>query len=188
MAECENYVRIDGSHSSLVMLQLMHFNPLTWFPQPIYEQSKITYMLREFGCRWITDDTDQPILLRRHLTYLDATFNTDSFPPLPFYRKLINLFPDIRITYEYFHWQHGIVGHGHITAANACKTLPTAYAFKSLGELASIRSTRLWCLPLAKPGQLPPAPWEHEFVDAKTLRIIIAFEIDSNEDDWIMAE
>lgn len=185
MAECENYVRIDGSHCSLMALQLLHFDPLTWFPQPIDEKSKLTYMLREFGCRWITDDADKLVLLHRHLTYLDATFNTDCLPPLPFYRKLVARFPDIRITYEYFHWQYGIVGHGHITAANAHRTLPIAYAFKSLGELASIRSTRLWRLPLAEPGQLPPAPWEHEFVDPTTLRVTVTFEPD-DEGDWIM--
>lgn len=138
------------------------------------------YMMQEFGCRYLNGDNDKPITLNYRLTYLEGRFNTDSVPPLPFYRLLISRFPEIRITYEYFHWKRSIVGHGYITYQNAEITLPVAYAFKTFGQLAAIRSTRLWQLNLAAPGQLPPAPWDYEIARAEDCLVHL------DDGDWIM--
>ena len=176
MSECENYVRIEAGHVTLLALQLMNFDPLAWFPLPPGER-KGEYMMREFGCRWLTDaNSDEPATLHRCANYLECIFNTDAVPPLPFYRMLLERFPDLRITYEYFHYRRGIVGHGHITRFNAARTLPVAYTFTGLGELAAIRSTRVWTLNLAKPGCLPPAPWEYAEAHAEDCRVHVEFE------------
>jgi hypothetical protein len=172
MSECANYVRIDGDNVTLLAMQFIHFDPLAWFPIPPGEQ-KTPYMMKEFGCRWLTAlESDEPATLQRYHTYLVCTFTTDAVPPLPFYRKMVERFPDIQLTYEYFHYRRGIVGHGHINRFNALRSLPIAYSFHNLGQLAAIRSTRLWDLNLARPGCLPPAPWEHAGAQAEDCRVI----------------
>ena len=181
MAECDNYIKIEGPLASLSVLSAVPFDPCTMFPN---EQtgSRSMYMMREFGCRWLTGDDDSSVTLTRRLTYLEGRFNTDSVPPLPFYRRLVTQFPEIRISYEYFHWKRGIVGRGHINSRNAEVTLPTAYTFKTFGQLAAIRSTRLWHLNLAAPGQLPPAPWEHEVARAEDCLV----RLEDDDGDWTM--
>ena len=179
MSECDNYVRIEAGDVTLLGLQLINFDPLAWFPLAPGEW-KTTYMMREFGCRWLTAvDSDGPATLKQRHAHLECVFHTDAVPPLPFYRKMVERFPDIRITYEYFHYRRGIVGHGRIHRFNAHRTLPIAYNFIGLGELAAIRSTRLWTLNLAKPGCLPPAPWEYEPVNAEDCRVYV-----EDDDGW----
>ena len=182
MSECDNHVRIEGNCVSLLALQLINFDPLAWFPVPDGSK-KSEYMMHEFGCRWLTSvDSDEPATLKQRHKHLECTFSTDAVPPLPFYRKLVERFPDIRLTYEYFHFSRGIVGHGHINRFNAQRTLPIAYSFTGLGELAAIRSTRLWTLNLAKPGCLPPAPWEYPPALAENCRVYV--EGLEEEDGW----
>lgn len=173
MAECDNYVRIEADQVTLLALQLMDFDPLAWFPVPPGAK-KSEYMMREFGCRWLTAaDTDEPATLRQRHAHLECNFSTDAVPPLPFYRKMVERFPDLRLTYEYFYFRRGIVGHGNITRFNMSRTLPIAYTFRGLGELAAIRSTRLWTLNLAKPGCLPPAPWDYPPARAEDCRVSV---------------
>lgn len=180
MAECSNYIKIEGPQAILSVLSAVTFDPYTFFPCEQVGLSRSMYMMQEFGCRWLTGDDDKPITLTRRLTYVEGYFNTDDVPPLPFYRLLIGRFPEIRISYEYFHFIRGIVGHGHINSRNTTYTLPLAYAFKTFGQLAAIRSTRFWHLDLAAPGQLPPAPWEHEPARAEDCLVRL------DDDDWTM--
>ncbi len=188
MAECSNYIKIDGPQAILNVLSAVPFDPCVMFPKPEEQVglSQSMYMMQEFGCRWLTGDDDRPIILTRRLTYIEGYFNTDKVPPLPFYRLLIGRFPEIRISYEYFHWKRGIVGHGHINSHNAEITLPTAYAFNTFGQLAAIRSTKLWRLNLAAPGQLPPAPWEYEPARANDCLISAPKEQEDDDGDWTM--
>lgn len=180
MSECDNYVCIEAGEITLLSLQLMNFDPLAWFPLPPGSK-KSEYMISEFGCRWLTSaDADEPATLKQRHRHLECTFSTDAVPPLPFYRKLVERFPDIRLTYEYFHWRRGIVGHGHINRFNMRATLPIAYSFSDLGQLAAIRSTRLWTLNLAKPGYLPPAPWEYPPARAEDCQVHVEFEVDES--------
>lgn len=164
--ECNNYIRIDGPIATLSVLQTMPLDPLLFFPNSGQSLTDDEYMIQEFGCKWLT----KPQMVRR-LIHLECTFDTDDGPPLRFYERLAAARPDIRITYEYFHFLRGIVGHG---------PRPVAYTFKTFGQLAAIRSTRLWRLDLAAPGELPPAPWEHEPARAEDCRV------HTEDDDWTM--
>ena len=138
MANCANYVRIDGGQVSLLALRSKNFNPHAWFGEDtILWPSKSFNLTRHNRVKLGAERTLTEFC---HGGYVDARFNTAA-PPIDFYRKLAARFPDTRITYEYF--GGGIVGHGCIDSVSA---KPSDYTFKSASELAAVKASRIWKL------------------------------------------
>lgn len=91
-------IRLYGSVTTYSVLLGRYFTPFLYFSQ---EEHSGGHNLREFGTTRITNPGGQAVVLTDHRDYLSATILSEGGIPLPFFRKLVDLYRDLRIEYKF---------------------------------------------------------------------------------------
>jgi hypothetical protein len=114
----ENYVRIEGPLLTLSVIRSKLFCPKVWFGLNPFEKT---------------------FALTRNGDFCSARFRSAEVP-VAFYKKLQELYSDIRITYEYLSPQ--VAAHGSVPGPE------TKHYYFSLQELIPLKSVYQWKLNL----------------------------------------
>jgi hypothetical protein len=149
---CENWVRLMGSVETIATLQSKPFMLYTWVPLPaiLPEEEFNLWMHANWGTRWIGPNIqfNEPVILKQHSdTILEAHFRSAWTPPIPFYKKLVEHFPELVIEYEYSEIHSGIVGHG----TTAPETREVHYTFDTQEEIDELKGLRCWHVSIWNP-------------------------------------
>jgi hypothetical protein len=149
---CENWVRLTGSAETIAKLQSKPFTLDTWVPLPMIvpEEEFTLWLHANWGARWIgvNIECNEPIQLKNQSeTILEAHFGSAWTPPIAFYRKLVERFPDLVIEYEYSEILSGIVGHG----TTAPGTKEAHYTFDTQEEIDELKGLRCWHVSIWNP-------------------------------------
>lgn len=91
-------IRAYGSATTYSILLGRYFTPFLYFSDKEY--STMQY-LQEFGTKRITNASGQAVVLTDHKDYLSAAILSEGGIPLPFFRKLVDLYRDLRIEYRF---------------------------------------------------------------------------------------
>lgn len=71
---------------------------------------------------------------------LTARFISAWAPPVPFYNRLVETFPQLFLEYEYAEWEMGFAGYG---IAGLDKN-PHHFVYNSKEEMDALKSSRIW--------------------------------------------
>lgn len=91
-------IRLYGSATTYSVLLGRYFTPFLYFSGE--EHSAVRY-LQEFGTTRITNTIGQAVALTDHRDHLSAIILSEGGIPLPFFRKLVDLYRDLRIEYKF---------------------------------------------------------------------------------------
>lgn len=92
------HITLYGSATTYSVLLGRYFSPFLYFSS---EEHSVVRYLRDFGTTRITNTSGQAVALTDHRDYLSATIYSEGGLPLPFFRKLVDLYRDLRIEYKF---------------------------------------------------------------------------------------
>ncbi len=142
---CENWVRLTGSAETIATLQSKPFMLTTWVPLPIsvpHDQLNL-WIRKNWGTQWIGADLEptKPVQLSQYSeTILEGHFRSAWTPPIPFYKALVERFPDLVVEYEYSEIHSGLVGHGSTSPGS----IQHHYTFDTPEEMEELKGLRCW--------------------------------------------
>jgi len=164
---CDNWVRISGDPHVLLMFESQPFDLEMAAPLPEEMRPEIVTVQKEsddhiieaptkrrvvdrsewiqehWGTRWIAplDDHYSQLRLSRDTEgALQAHFISAWSPPIPFYNRLAEKYPSIKIEYEYTEWGMEMCGYGVGSPGGK----PTHYNFGSPEEINELKALRHW--------------------------------------------
>lgn len=97
------YIALYGSQTTYSVLLGRYFTPFLYFPD-IHDTDKETaknLYIREFGTTRITNLTGQAVVLNERNGHLWTEIVSEAGIPLPFFRKLVGIYNDLRIEYKF---------------------------------------------------------------------------------------
>ncbi len=147
--ECHNYVRLEASPETLSIISQKPFDMDSYFtpPESMTDMDLHCWYKENYTCSWIgTFDRTQipPPKISDDGKYIELFFISPWAPPLKFYKKLVEVFPDLMIKYEYNEWGNMFCGHGIAIPDNTPE--PNHYSYRSEEELQSIVRGYTWTL------------------------------------------
>ncbi len=96
-----------------------------------------------WGTQWIGADLEptKPVQLSQYSeTILEGHFRSAWTPPIPFYKALVERFPDLVVEYEYSEIHSGLVGHG----STSPESKEVHYTFDTQEEIDEVKGLRCW--------------------------------------------
>ena len=100
-------IKLYGSDTTYSILLGRYFSPFLYFSEEtlrvLSEGNSAVKYVKEFGTKRITNAGGQAVVLTDNKDYLSATILSEGGIPLPFFRKLVDLYRDLRIEYKFIH-------------------------------------------------------------------------------------
>jgi hypothetical protein len=144
--DCCNYVKITipNNRTDLEDFFMNHpFVPDSYF-QPDPDDNLSSWCYENFGTdRFYEYDCLQ--LRQNPQGFLEAEFQTAWNPPVQFYRRLVEKYPEIEIYFEYNEYMMGFCGFGNFNRTTFTNhTTHTHLTWESPQELQTIQESRSW--------------------------------------------
>jgi hypothetical protein len=146
--DCFNYVKITIPNNRNDLVELFmnrQFVPDEYF-QPDPDDDITSWCYENFGTdRFYENDA---LNLRQHPTgHLEGEFQTAWNPPVQFYRRLVEKYPEIEIYFEYNEYMMGFCGYGTFNAVTYRQhTAHTHLTWETPEELETIQDGRVWIM------------------------------------------
>lgn len=151
--ECYNYVRISTSNETLRdLIKSKDFIPENYFDPS--SKDLLTWRYENFGTERFFGHHGKPTINKDDITLF---FQTSWAPPIEFYRRLVETYPDLSIYYEYNEFYMSFCGYGSFRTNNL-QSQPNHFLWNSKEELEQIKSSHPWYM----------TPWDPHFHSTST--------------------
>lgn len=166
---CDNWIKISGDERVLRQFETQPFVLEMADSPPIDPPSteengverrkrKDRWIETHWGTSWIgpIDNPSGAIRVRRKEDgSLFADFLSMWSPPVPFYNRLAERYPTVKIDYEYVEWGFQVCGYG----VGASEGEPHHYYFNSKKDLRELNELRVWNVSVWNPHFTGEVEW-----------------------------
>ncbi len=152
--ECHNYVRITGPAAAIEAISAGQLEPERLFPPSAIDLMDVGTWAREsFGTDWVVNEQNNGPPHIHAISNggggITSRFFSHNTPPIAFYKKLHETYPDLVIYYEFEASHNNTAGYGEISSKNS---YATTHHYTTEHQLAAIARAYHWHLPIYHPS------------------------------------
>lgn len=151
---CSNWIRISNCAATIELFaaQPLHLDMIDQQPSelnrpPHYNVDE--WIEKYWSTKWINGSTsEQCDILWKHEPdgSLTARFFSAWSPPLAFYKRIAETYPQLSLEYEYAVWEMTCAGYGTATDEN-----PSHFEYDSKEEMEALKQSREWHVTIWNP-------------------------------------
>lgn len=149
---CSNWVRVSECPTTIqqfvsrpLQLDMIDKPPAALEGMPYYQ-----WVDKYWGTKWINGDSVD----EREVTWqkgedgaLEAKFISAWAPPVAFYNRIVETYPQLYLEYEYAEWEMGFAGYG----IGGLGKNPHHFEYDSKEEMEALKSSRTWHVSIWNP-------------------------------------
>lgn len=148
---CENWIFLSGNQDIIKNFEnkVLDLDLIDKLPTGLSRDDEKKWIHEHWSTQWISemDDQECPVRLRKCTDGVEAFFVSAWSPPVAFYNRIAEKYPELKVEYEYSVWEMGFVGYG----VGASEGEPNHFRYQSKDEMKNIIDMRKWNISIWNP-------------------------------------
>lgn len=149
---CNNWVRVSDCKKTIqqLALQPLRLDMIDTPPATLEGTPYFQWVDKYWGTKWINGDPVdecEVMWVKQDDGSLVAKFISAWAPPVAFYNRIVETYPQLYLEYEYAEWEMGFTGYG----VGGIEKTPHHFEYQSKEEMESLKTSRNWHVTIWNP-------------------------------------